>query len=125
MLATDLPALEVEGIAVAVVGRHAENGDPAVVVDVAHLPVVWDVAEYEVATLGIPGRAFGPERPRPQTLNGSVRLGQAIERGVDRDDVRIPEIYVWRTVWAEIARRAGDSARRRDRSHLLRAQRGP
>ena len=124
MLAGDLPPLEVEGVAVAVVRRQAEDRHAAVVLDPAQLPVVRDVAPDQVAALSVPGRPLGPERPGPQALDGRVRLRQAVERRVDRDDVGVPEIDVRRGVRSEIARRAGDRAGRRDRAHVLLAQRG-
>ena len=49
MLATDLPALEVERVAVAVVRGHAEHGHAPVVFQPSHLPVVGNVAEHEIA----------------------------------------------------------------------------
>ena len=119
MLAGDLPALEVEGVAVAVVRRHAEHRHVAVVLDPAHLPVVRNVAPDQELADRVPGRTLGPQRPGPQALDGRVRLREAIERRIDRDDVRIPEIDVRRGIRAEIARRGGDRARRRDRAHRL------
>jgi hypothetical protein len=49
VLAGELAALEVEGVAVAVVRRAAEHRDAAVVLEPAELTVVRDVAPHEVA----------------------------------------------------------------------------
>ena len=100
----------------------AEHGHLAVVLDAAHLAVVGDVAEHEVAALGVPRRALGPQRPGPEALNRGVRLREAIERRIDRDHVRIPEIDVRHV---EIARRAADHARRRHGSHRVGGARHP
>ncbi len=119
VLAGDLPALEVEGVAVAVVRGGAEHADVAVVLDPAHLPVVRDVAPDQELADAVPRRALGPERAGPQALDRAVGLGEAIEGRLDRDDVRVPEIRGRRALGAEVARRAGDRARRRDRPHVL------
>src|SRR5882724_1110621 len=107
MLARKLPAMEVEHVAVAVVGIPAKHRHVAVVLDPAHLPAVGDVAPQQVASLRVPCRALGPQRPCPQTLDGCVRLREAIEGRIDREDVRIPEIDVRRSIRAEIPRRGG------------------
>src|SRR4026208_1678432 len=122
MLAGHLPALEVEHFAVAVVGRISKDGHMAVVLNPAHLPVVGDVAPDQEFPNGVPCRTLRPQRPGPQTLNRCVRLCEAIEGRIDREDVRIPEIDVQRSIRAEIPRRVGH------RGHvwpLLLAQRGP
>ena len=49
VLARELPALEVERVAVAVAGRLAERRDVRVVLEEAQLAVVRDVAPDEVA----------------------------------------------------------------------------
>jgi hypothetical protein len=61
MLAGELPALEVERIAIAVVRRIPEDADATVVLRPAHLAIVRDVAPNEVAPLRAPGRALGPQ----------------------------------------------------------------
>ena len=79
MLAAELPALEVEHVAVAVVRRQPKHADAAVVLDPAQLPVVGDVAPDQVAPLRAPRRALGPERAGPQALDRRVRLRETIE----------------------------------------------
>src|SRR5262249_38217958 len=54
VFARKLPALEVEGVAVAIVRRAAEEAHPSVILEPAQLAVVGDVAPYKVATLAIP-----------------------------------------------------------------------
>lgn len=59
----DLPALEVEGVAVAVPGRRAEAAaDMAVLLQPAQLLVIGDVRPEQEAADSAPGRPFGPER---------------------------------------------------------------
>src|SRR5204863_9179864 len=65
VLARELTALEVEGVAVAVVRRSAEDGDAAVVVEPAELLLVRDVTPHEVPALRAPRRALRPQRARP------------------------------------------------------------
>src|SRR5207302_9505717 len=60
ILAGELPALMVEGIAVRVVGRPAERRDPPILPDIAVLNVTGYVAEDEILPLARPSRAFGP-----------------------------------------------------------------
>src|SRR5258708_23898050 len=62
VLARDLPALIVERVAVAVIGRHAENADVAVVFQPAQLAIVGDVAAQEEATFAAPGWPLQPQR---------------------------------------------------------------
>ena len=88
----DLPALEVEGVAVAVPrGRAEAAADVAVLLEPAQLLVVGDVRPDEVAADAVPGRAFGPERavvepldrgvtelcPKPSVEHHDIRLGVA------------------------------------------------
>jgi hypothetical protein len=113
MLARDLPSLKVEGVAVAVVGRHAEDADVAVVFRPSHLTIVGNVAPHEIAALRVPGRAFRPERAGEQPLDRGVRLGNAHEAWVDGDDVGIPEIGGERSIGTEVALRGGDGGERR------------
>src|SRR5439155_13724184 len=98
----ELAPLEVEGVAVGVVRRAAENRDPAVVLRPAELPVVGNVAPHEIPPLTAPGRSLRPERPRPQTQDRCVSLPEAVERGIDGDDVRI-DVRGRRGAAAEIA----------------------
>src|SRR5207249_4797282 len=89
MLARDLPALEIEGIAVAVVGWRAEDADLTVVVEPAQLAVVRDVAPHQVPALAAPGRPLGPQRAGPQALDRGVALYVLREQRVDDDDVGV------------------------------------
>src|SRR5438094_5479805 len=113
VLAGELAPLEVEGVAVGVVRRAAENRDPAVVLRPAELPVVGNVAPHQIPPLTAPGRSLRPERPRPQTQDRGVSLPEAVERGIDGDDVRI-DVRGRRGAAAEIARGRGHRAGRRD-----------
>ena len=89
ILAGQLAALEVEGIAVGVVGRFAERGHPAVVPEVAVLHVAADIAEYEVLALARPGRPLGPLRAGPQPVEAGIARHQAAERRVDDEHVGV------------------------------------
>src|SRR5207249_10486574 len=68
---SDLPALPVEGVAVAVVGWVAKDAYVIVFCEPAVLKVVWDVAPYEIAADSIPRRTLGPHHPGMQTQNRS------------------------------------------------------
>ena len=72
VLAGDLPALEVEGVAVAVAGGIAEEADVAVFLEPAQLHVVGDVAPEEIAADAVPGRALGPQHSGVEPLDGRV-----------------------------------------------------
>src|SRR5690606_35509668 len=61
VLGGQLPALKVEGVAVAVAGRFTEVRDAAVVLYPAQLPVTGDVAPDQVAAHPVPGRPFRPQ----------------------------------------------------------------
>ena len=117
VLAGELAALEVEGVAVAVVRRRAEDADAAVVLEPAQLPVVGDVAPHQVAALGIPRQAIPiHSAPGPQSLDGAVGLPQRIEARIDREDVGIGEVGRGCAARAEVARRRRDGGRRCDRA---------
>src|SRR2546423_351858 len=79
VLAGELAPLEVEGVAVGVVRRAAEDRAPAVVLRPAELPVVGNVAPHQIPPLTAPGRSLRPERPRPQTQDRGVSLPEAVE----------------------------------------------
>ena len=117
VLARNLAALEVERIAVAVVRRVAEHGDAVVVLEPAHLHVVADVAEHEIAADTAPRGALEPQAAGPQALDRVVRQHDPVERRVHGEDVRIRKV---RRRLAEIARRIRDDRRRR---RALREQR--
>src|SRR6185312_3401083 len=108
VLAGELAVLEVEGVAVAVVGRGSEHAHMAVILDPAHLAVVGDVAPDQVTADRVPGRAFRPQRAGPQPLDRGVGLGKFVERRIDGEHVGIAEVGRQRTAWTEVARRLGD-----------------
>src|SRR5437868_12764032 len=56
ILAGELPALMVEGIAVRVIGRLAERGDPSIFPDIAVLNIACYVAEDAIFPLAVSGR---------------------------------------------------------------------
>src|SRR5258705_35207 len=106
-----LTTLMIERVAIAVVRRLAEHGDAAVVLDVAQLAVVGDVAPDEVASLGTPSRAFVPLAAGEEAMNGGVVDPERVERRVDGDDVGIG-IGDRTRIGAKVARRIRDDARR-------------
>ena len=88
----DLPALEVERVAVAVVRGHAEHADAPVVLEPAQLAVVRNVAAHEITALSVPGRPLRPQRRR-STAAGSRALGWAcIEAWINGEDIRVSEV---------------------------------
>ena len=106
VLARQLAAVEVERVAVAVVRRKSKQRDAAVILDPAPLTVVRNVAEDEIPADAVPRRPFEPQASGPEPLNRRVRLDEAIERRIDRQDVRVVEVHVRRRVRAEVARRS-------------------
>ena len=89
VLAGELAALVVEGVAVAVVGGLRNSADVAVLLEPAHLAVVGDVAPDQVLADAVPGRPFGPERAGVEALDRRVAdlvFGEAL---VEHDDVRV------------------------------------
>jgi hypothetical protein len=107
MLAGELSALEVERVAVRVVGRRAEYGNATVVLRPSHLPIIGDVAPQQITALRAPGRAFGPQQSGIEALDRRIRLGEVIERRIDRDDVGIPEVGRRRNLGTNHAYRMG------------------
>ena len=89
VLAGELPALEVERVAVAVAGRVAEHGDAAVLLDPAHLDVVGDVAPHQVAADAVPRGTLGPQRAGVEPLDGRVATHVPAEAIVEGDDVGV------------------------------------
>ena len=86
----DLPAFEIEGVAVAFVGRLVELlGDVAVIVEIAKLAVGGNVAPDQILALRVPGRSFGPQAAGIEPLDrGVADLGlEALV--VDHDDVGV------------------------------------
>src|SRR5215471_13842660 len=112
MLAGELPALKVERITIAVVGRRPEDADATIVLHPSHLPIVRNVAPHQIAALRAPRRAFGPRQASIEAMNRRVGLGEGIERRINCDDVGIPEIGGWGAARTEVAWWAGDCGRR-------------
>src|SRR5437870_13375991 len=69
VFARKLPALVVEGVAVAVAGRIPKYRDASIILDPSHLHVVRDIAPNQISADTIPCRPFGPQRPKEQTPN--------------------------------------------------------
>ena len=95
VLAGDLPALPVEGVAVTVARRDAEDADGAVILQAAELNVVGNVAPEQEATDTVPGRSLQPQPAGPETLDGRVALPVLIERRGNGDDVRVRIVHGW------------------------------
>ena len=89
VLEADLAALVVEGVAVAVVGVVAHDGDVAVFRQVAQLGVVRDVAPDEVVAAAVPGGAFGPEHSGVQAADGGVPLNEFFKGRIECNDIGI------------------------------------
>src|SRR6266849_5335943 len=98
ILAGKLPPLEIEGVAIGVVGRPTVWRDPAVLPDVAVLRVAGDVAEIEIAALARSRRALRLWRLGAQKLQRAIAGHQRAERRIDNDHVR---------VWVELGRLRG------------------
>ena len=122
VLARELAALMIERVAVAVVRRRPEHGDPPVVFQIAHLAVVGNIAPHQVATLARPRRPLAPEPAGPQPLNRRVAEPQRVEPRIDREDIGI-RVADRRGTGREISRRTrnycGRSSPRRSLSGLL------
>ena len=112
VLARQLPALVIEGVAVAVVRRRAEHADAAIVFDPPHLAVVGDVAPHEKLAHRAPSGSLAPQATGPQPLDRRVDL-EAAERRVDGEHIGVGEVSGRRAVGAKVARRLRDDARRR------------
>ena len=113
MLARNLAALVVEGVAIAVVRRHAEYADATIVLQPPQLSIVGDVAPDQIMPLSIPGRALRPERAGPEPLDRRIGLAQTIETRIHCQHVRIREVGRRRAPRTEIPRWSGHRAGRR------------
>ena len=89
VLAGDLAPLPVEGVAVAVAGRVAEDADVAILFEPAQLDIVRDVAPEEEAADPVPGRALQPEAAGPEPLDRGIPLDVLVELRGDRDNIRV------------------------------------
>jgi hypothetical protein len=101
----------IEGVAVAVVRGLPEDGDAIVVLKVAKLAVVRDVAPNEVPSLAAPGRALEPHASGVEAVDARVVHAQRPERRVDGDHIGVG-IGNWICPRAEVARRVGNDVRR-------------
>ena len=63
VLAGDLPALAIEGVAVGVTGRVTHHADVAVLLEPAELDVVGDVGPDQVLAHAVPGRPSAQSMP--------------------------------------------------------------
>src|SRR2546425_1804643 len=67
----------------------AEDAHVTVFVEQPHLTIIGNVAPNEVTAAAIPGAALGPQRSRPESLNGRVANFVFGEAGIKHHDVRI------------------------------------
>ena len=89
VLGGQLPALEIERIAVAVVRRLAERRHPPVVPKQSILRVAYDVAENQILALARPGRSFRPGEACREAMGSGITDAQSIEGRIDDDDVGV------------------------------------
>src|SRR5215831_7528412 len=89
VLAGELPALEVERVPIAVIGRTPEDGHAAIVFEPAQLAIVWDVTPDQIAPLAAPDGPLGPEHPGPESLDRRVPLPITVKKWIDDDDIGI------------------------------------
>ena len=89
ILGRKLPPLEVERIAVAVVGWVAKAADAASFPDIAVLDVGLDIAEHEILALVGPGRTLGPFKTGRDPSDGGNAEQILFKRGIGDDDVGI------------------------------------
>jgi hypothetical protein len=110
VLTGDLASLPIEGIAVAVARRVAEDADLTVILQAAQLDVVGDVAPQQEAPHPVPGRPFQPQSAGPQALDGRVADPVLIKGRGDRDDVGVGIVHRWcvRTIVAVLLGQGSD-----------------
>jgi hypothetical protein len=60
VFASNLPSLKIEGVAVAVARRTAEDTHMTILFQPPHLAIIGNVAPEQITTYRVPGRAFGP-----------------------------------------------------------------
>src|ERR1700722_11468398 len=129
-LAGNLPALEVEGVAIALVGRLVELlGNMAVIVEIAKLAVGRNIAPYEILALCVPRRSLGPQTTGVEALDGGVADLGLEALGVDHDNIGIG-IALGFGAAAEVARggtggydRCGDGGRAAQQTAAVEAAR--
>ena len=115
MLAGDLAPLPVEGVAVAVARRVAEDADLTIILQAAQLDVIRDVAPQQEAAHSVPGRTLQPQSAGPQALDGRVSHPVLIKGRGHRDDVGVGIVHGWciRTVVAILLRQGSDRRKNR------------
>src|SRR5712671_3082681 len=121
ILAGELPALMVEGIAVRVIGRPAERRHPPILPDIAVLNVAGYVAEDEILPLARPSRAFGPIGAGPRPADRRTPQPDTVEGRIDDDDIRVG--IDRRAARRPIARWRGDCTRGRAELRIRRGLR--
>jgi hypothetical protein len=89
VLARELTAFIVEGIAIAVAGRITEHRHARVVFDPAQLHVGWNVAPHQILTHTVPGGTFSPGGSGVEPFDAGVADHIAPEARVESDDVRV------------------------------------
>src|SRR5262249_2029788 len=89
VLATDQPPLVIAGVAIAVVGRRAEDRHRAGLLAPAQDAVVRDIREEQKAAIAEPDRPLGPARTGPQPLDCGAAEAVLVEARIDRFDRRI------------------------------------
>ena len=90
VLAGDLPALIVKGVAVTVLrGKSKPARHMIIFLQPAELLVVGDIAPHEIAANLIPGRTFRPECAAIEPLDRRVPELVLVEPLVQRDDIRV------------------------------------
>src|SRR5215813_6078831 len=90
MLARDEAPLPVAGVAVGVIGRLTEYTDGARLFSPAQHPVVRNITPQQIAPIPKPAGAFGPQRPRVESLHRSMAKGIGLEARVKN-----PDGWIW------------------------------
>jgi len=72
VLAADLAALIIEGVAIGIVARVVDGADVVVLIKHPEMDIVRDVRPHHVLANAIPGDTFGPKHPGMQTLHRNI-----------------------------------------------------
>ena len=110
VLAGDLAALAVEGVAVGVAGGVPHDAHVAVVLEPAELDVVGDVGPDEVLADAVPGRPLGPEHAGMEAPDRGVADLDLGEARVEDEDVGVGVAGGF-GVGPVVSRRRGDGGR--------------
>ena len=89
VLAGNLAAFAVEGVAVAEIGIAPHDAHMPVLGQITHLRILRNVAPHEVASAAVPRGALRPEASGVQAADGRVPLDVFLEGVLQRNDVRI------------------------------------